>query len=185
MNETMIDVKRFDLDFFSTNPTIIDKGNRLRVITPRWRTCAGLFSGYRYLDVNPRNSEVVLYRHSAWFSKFVVRLTFNQIRNIKPSKFNYHKTIEWGFGGGAPGTPTPFARYTYIALWSTYLVLEDQADMLPLFQWKRKLGSVRGWSGAVAPFINYEVADESNQERDFNRLVSRLCELTGKPLSWD
>ena len=173
----MIDVKRFNLDFFSINPTVMDKGDRLRVVTPRWRTCVGLISGYRCLEVYPSYFEMVLYRRSAWFFKSVVRLPFNKIRNIKPLKFTYHVTYTSITDGG---TTT-----SYTTLWRVYLVLEDQGDMLPLFQWEKNLRSV-----PVSPFIDYEVADyevadKSDQEKDYNRLVSRLCELTGKSLSWE
>ena len=177
INETTIDVKRFDLDFFSINPTVIDKEDRLCVVTPRWRMCVGLISGYRCLEVYPSYSEIVLYRRSAWFFKSVLRLPFNKIRNIKPLKFTYHVTRALV---DCVGTST-----SYFTLWSVYLVLDDQGDMLPLFQWEKGLGSVPGQAGSVSPFINYEVADKSDQEKDYNRLVSRFCELTGKSLNWE
>jgi len=47
------------------------------------------------------------------------------------------------------------------------------------------MGHVPRQAGLVSPFIDDEIADKSDQEKDYNRLVSRLCELTGKPLSWD
>ena len=173
----MIDVKRFEFDFFSMNPRIINTGNKLRVITSRWRACLGLISGgYRYLEVNSY-SEIVIYRRSAWFFESVAQLPFNEIQNIRLSKFICHVTESAGQYGGKS------TRYTKV--WNVYLVLKNQGGTLPLFQWEKFLGYVLKEAGPVPSFIDYELPDESDQEKDFNKLVSRFCELTGKPLSWD
>jgi len=179
INETVIDVKRFGFDFFSINPRIIDEGNRLRVLTPLWRSCIGLISGYRSLEIDSSNFEMILLRRATWLFKYGVRLSLNEIRNIKPMKFTYPEEKNVG-GDGWSGT-----ILRYVALWSVYLVLESQGHMLPLFQWKKELGSEKKSPIPVSPFIYYEFADESYQERDYKRLVSKLCELTGKPVNWD
>lgn len=158
-------IKFEDYDFFNTNPKIIVKGNRLIVKTTLLRSCIGLFSGYRCLEINPDNSLLLLKIRSRWLRKYIAQINFKQIHGIEASRVIYPHTEINEFDG---------YDTSYFGTWKVCLQLEKEGDKIPLFLWETRL------TLTDRPSRAYTIADESYEQKIFNIFVSKLNRLTGK-----
>jgi len=104
-----------------------------------------------------------------------------RIAYIKKAIFTEHRVVGHGsYNGSSFSSP----RTIYTAYWSLYLVLSDTEDLLPLFQWQKRLGTELSLRGSI-PHCDYETKlRHSRQNRDFELVVKRLRELTGKEATW-
>ena len=146
----------YALNFFSTNPEIVESDSEYVVKTGFWRSPFRLFTGFRKLTIWPNSGELSLSVTNYWIFTHSVVIPFDRIDHIHP----WVITNEYGIK----------------------LVLKDTQEEIDLFSWAQCFWGVGEDTTPFPPAVLFPIGDK---KAAYKAVLNRLQQITGAKIQYE